>query len=128
MNKENKNNTYDQNDFVVDKRFMKGVCRAVINDIRGIKQAMREKSAKPSELFWKRVEEFAEVKYLGDEKEWHAQANATMAGFCRYAHHLLSVHCEQRDLMRIKNLVPKWSEKHNRWGWNVIYENERNAS
>ncbi|MGF6276361.1 hypothetical protein ABIB38_004775 [Massilia sp. UYP11] len=113
---------YDPTDFYVDHRFMMGVCKAVVNDINGIKEAMREQSAFYGNLFWHRVLNLADVKYLEDEMEWHAQENATMAGFCRYAHHMLSVHCEQRDLLKIKNLVPKWSEIHNRWGWNVIYD------
>jgi len=113
---------YDPEDFYVDKHFMQSVCKAVVNDIEGIKKSMSEQPRPVGEIFFKLVVTFAEVKYLGDEKEWHARENATMAGFCRYAHHMLSVHCGQRDLLKIKNLVPKWSEIHNRWGWNVIYD------
>lgn len=117
-----KSNLYDPTDFYVDHHFMKSVCEAVVNDIEGIKKSVSEQPRPVGEKFFRSVVMFAEVKYLGDEKEWHAQENATMAGFCRYAHHLLCVHCEQRDLLRIEKLVPKWSEEHTRWGWNVIYE------
>lgn len=122
MKQELRSNSYDPTDFYVDRHFMKGVCEAVMNDIKGIKKSMEEQPRPVGEIFFKLVIKFAEVKYLGDEKEWHAQENATMAGFCRYAHHLLYVHCEQRDLLRIERLVPKWSEEQTRWGWNVIYE------
>ncbi|MBA4054995.1 MAG: hypothetical protein C0490_09810 [Marivirga sp.] len=122
MKPKDKSKLYDPTDFYVDHPFMKSVCQAVVNDVEGIKKSMSEQPRHVGEAFFKLVVKFAEVKYLGDEREWHAQHNATMAGFCRYAHHMLSVHCEQRDLLKIKNLVPKWSDKHNRWGWNVIYE------
>lgn len=97
-------------------------CEFANHDLKDLQEAAYTGKSNPKvKNLIDTIKAFINFEYAKRERHYRNASNNEGVAVAKYAKHILLTHCDAKDILKIKNIVPRWFQAEERWGWTATY-------
>jgi hypothetical protein len=102
--------------------FTAKACEFANHDLKDLQEAgyLSEDNPRVKDIF-ETLKAFINLEYAKRERYFKNIGNNEGIAVSKYAKDILVTHCDIKDILKIKIIVPRWFENEERWGWTAKF-------